>query len=153
LMLIGGSAGSTSGGIKIMRLAVLGKEAAAYIKEQMAPSSARQVVTYYHVGRHPLNISLVRANLTVFVLFVAAFAITGIATVAYGYDAMSALFESAAMVSNSGMTTGITSSEMPVLLKILYMFDMWAGRLEWVSLIALLVSGLVSLKPRKRAKT
>ena len=152
VMVIGGSAGSTSGGIKILRVGVLGKEVIAYIKDLLAPPSARQVVTYYHVGRRPLAYSLVRSNLAVFVLYVGAFLITTIATVAYGYDAMPSIFESVSMVSNIGMTAGIIEPDMPVVLKFVYMFDMWAGRLEWVTLIALVVSAIMSFKPRKKVK-
>ena len=152
VMAAGGSAGSTSGGIKVLRLGILGKELIAYIKDLLAPASARQVVTYYHVGSRPLTNALVRANIAVFLLFTAAMVVTTIITVAYGYTAMPALFESVSMVSNIGMTTGIIQPGMPTALKILYMFDMWAGRLEWVTLIALLTSVAASMTPRKKVK-
>ena len=47
-MAIGGSAGSTSGGIKALRVGILAKELVAYIKDMLAPASARQMVSYYH---------------------------------------------------------------------------------------------------------
>ena len=149
-MAMGGSAGSTTGGIKAFRVGILLKELVAYIKEVLAPDSARQVVMYYHVGRHPLTNSLVRANLAVFLLFCAAFLVTTIATVAFGYDAAEAMFESVSMASNIGMSVGIIQPGMPDVLKLLYIFDMWAGRLEYVALIALLTSVIMSMKPRKK---
>lgn len=149
-MAIGGSAGSTTGGIKVMRVGILAKELVAYIKDLLAPASARQVVTYYHVGRRPLSTDLVRANLAVFMLYGTMFLVTTIATVAYGYDAATSLFESVSMVSNIGMSSGIIQPGMPDMLKLLYIFDMWAGRLEYVTLIALLVSIVASFKPRRR---
>lgn len=150
VMIVGGSAGSTSGGIKVLRVGILGKELVAYVKDLLAPASARQVVTFYHVGKRPLGTALVRANLAVFLLFLAALMLTTIVTVAFGYEASPALFESASMVSNIGMSAGIVQPGMPDVLKYLYIFDMWAGRLEWVTLVALLVSFSASLKPKKR---
>ena len=133
-----------------MRVGILAKELVAYIKDLLAPASARQMVTYYHVGRRPLSTDLVRANLAVFMLYGIMFLVTTIATVAYGYDAATSLFESVSMVSNIGMSSGIIQPGMPDMLKLLYIFDMWAGRLEYVTLIALLVSIVASFKPRRR---
>ncbi|MBS6940233.1 MAG: TrkH family potassium uptake protein [Slackia piriformis] len=151
-MAIGGSAGSTSGGIKALRVGILAKELVAYIKDMLAPASARQMVSYYHVGRRPLNTDLVRANLAVFMLYGTLFLVTTIVTVAYGYDAAPSLFESVSMVSNIGMSSGIIQPGMPDILKILYIFDMWAGRLEVVTLIALAVSIVASFGPRRRLR-
>ncbi len=35
-MIVGGSAGSTSGGIKVLRVGILGKELVAYVKDLLA---------------------------------------------------------------------------------------------------------------------
>ena len=37
-------------------------------------------------------------------------------------------------------------------LELFYIFQMWAGRLEFVTLLALLVEIVVSFNPRRRAK-
>ena len=151
-MAVGGSAGSTTGGIKVLRIGVLVKELVAYIKDLLAPASARQVVMYYHVGRRPLSHDLVRANLVVLLLYGVAFLITTIVTVTFGYAAAPSMFESVSMVSNIGMSCGITQPGMPDPLKVLYIVDMWAGRLEYVTLIALLVSIIASIRPRRRIR-
>lgn len=151
-MAVGGSAGSTTGGIKVLRLGILAKELVAYIKDLLAPASARQVVTYYHVGRRPLDRDLVRANLAVLMLYIMAFVMTTIVTVSFGYDAAPAMFESVSMASNIGMSCGIVQPGMPNVLKLLYMVVMWAGRLEYVTLIALIVSIIVSAKPKKKVE-
>ena len=93
-----------------------------------------------------------RANLAVFMLYGVMFLITTIATVMYGYDAAPALFESVSMVSNIGMSSGIIQPGMPDMLKLLYIFDMWAGRLEFITLIALIVSIVASFRPRRRLR-
>ncbi len=151
-MAVGGSAGSTTGGVKVFRVAVMLKELGAYVREVLAPDSARQVVTYYHVGRRSLNPSVIRANVAVFMLFCVAFLITTIATVTFGYDAAPAMFESVSMASNIGMSCGIIQPGMPDVLKAIYIVMMWAGRLEYITLIALFVSIIMSFKPRKRGR-
>ena len=81
-----------------------------------------------------------------------AFLVTTIATVACGYAAAPSMFESVSMVSNVGMSCGIIQPGMPDALKVLYIIDMWAGRLEYVTLIALIVSIVASMKPKRRVR-
>ncbi|MDD5806245.1 MAG: potassium transporter TrkG [Eggerthellales bacterium] len=152
IMIVGGSSGSTTGGIKVIRVVTLGKELIAYVKDLLAPASARQAVSYYHLGSHPLTQELIRANIAVLMLYGFLAIITAVATLACGYDAASALFESVSMVSNIGMSSGIISPGMPAGLEILYIIVMWAGRLEYVTLLALLVSLIASINPVARKR-
>ena len=57
---------------------------------------------------------------------------------AYGYGAQEALFESVSAGASVGLSVGITDPSMPALLKLTYMVQMWAGRLEFVAVFALL---------------
>ena len=151
-MAVGGSSGSTTGGIKVLRIGILAKEAVVYLKDLLAPPSARQIVTYYHVGKRAVATDLVRANLAVLLLYGVAFLVTTIVTVMCGYAAAPSMFESISMVSNVGMSCGIIQPGMPDPLKVLYIFDMWAGRLEFVTLIALVISIVASVRPRRRVR-
>jgi trk system potassium uptake protein TrkH len=47
------------------------------------------------------------------------------------------LFESVSAGANVGLSCGITNPAMPALLKITYIFQMWVGRLEFVSIFTL----------------
>ena len=85
--------------------------------------------------------------MTVFILFVIMYMIGALAGITCGYDAVSAITESVAMASNAGMSTGITSPDMPAMLKGVYIIEMWGGRLEFVTLIALVAKVFVSIKP------
>lgn len=152
MMAIGGSAGSTSGGIKLQRLGIIGKSIVVTIKETLAPDSARVVVGYTHVGRQLVSPEIVKEAMTVFALFVITYVVGALAGIAHGYDASQALFESIAMTSNGGLTSGIATSGMPATLELVYIFQMWAGRLEFVTLLALVVELVVSIKPRWRSK-
>ena len=49
------------------------------------------------------------------------------------------------MASNGGLVSGIVSPGMPTGLELVYIFEMWAGRLEFVTLLALIVKIFASL--------
>ena len=55
------------------------------------------------------------------------------------------------MASNGGLSSGIVSRGMPAGLELVYILEMWAGRLEFITLLALAVKVFVSLVPRKKA--
>ena len=66
---VGGSAGSTSGGVKLHRVGIIFKSIVSTVKEAVSPSSARVVVSYNHLGRRVLSSDAVKEAMTVFVLF------------------------------------------------------------------------------------
>ena len=149
LMCVGGGAGSTSGGIKFNRMGLIIKSLVATVKETLAPDSARVVVSYYHLGRRILSPEVVKQAMTVFVLYVVTYAVGALVGIAHGYDATQSIFESVAMASNGGISSGVCSQGMPASLELFYMLEMWAGRLEFLTLIALIVEVVVTLDPRR----
>ena len=54
-----------------------------------------------------------------------------------GYPALSSLFESTSAAANVGFSCGITDAGMPAILKVTYIIQMWMGRLEFMSVLAL----------------
>lgn len=147
VMAVGGGAGSTSGGIKFHRVGVIWKSIVSTIKASLAPASARVAVDYRHIGRRKLRPEVEREALTVFTLYVISYVIGALAGIAHGYDATSSIFESVAMASNGGISSGISGAGMPATLELVYIAQMWAGRLEYVTLLALVVEVVVSLRP------
>ena len=150
IMAIGGGAGSTAGGIKFSRIGVIFKSLVSTVKEALAPDSARVVVSYYHVGRRILSADVVKEAMTVFVLYVTTYAVGTLVGIAHGYEATQAIFESVAMASNGGIVTGLVTPGMPTSLELFYIFQMWAGRLEFVTLLALVAEIIVSCNPIRR---
>ncbi|WP_283169899.1 TrkH family potassium uptake protein [Curtanaerobium respiraculi] len=148
-MAVGGSSGSTAGGIKLRRIAIIGKSAFETMKSTASPESARIVTNYYHIGRHRLDGPEVKEAMTVFIMFVAVYIIGALAGIAMGYDAVAAVSESVAMASNGGISSGIADSSAPVLLKIIYIAEMWAGRLEFVTFLAVFIKIFASVRPRR----
>lgn len=152
IMAVGGSAGSTSGGVKLYRVGIIFKSIVSTVKEAVSPSSARVVVSYNHLGRRVLTSDAVKEAMTVFVLFVITYSVGALVGIAHGYEASQAIMESVAMTSNGGVITGIVTPGMSPSLEAFYIFQMWAGRLEFVTLLAVLAEIVVSLVPRKRVR-
>lgn len=149
LMAVGACSGSTTGGIKIQRFGILVKSIVATLKEALAPDTARVVTSYNHIGRRPVTPSLVREATTVLILYGVTYVIGALAGIASGYDASQAIFESVSMASNGGITSGIVVPGMSWPLELFYLFEMWAGRLEFVTLLALLIQIVVSATPTR----
>lgn len=147
---VGGSAGSTSGGVKLHRVGIIFKSIVSTVKEAVSPSSARVVVSYNHLGRRVLSSDAVKEAMTVFVLFVITYSVGALVGIAHGYEASQAIMESVSMTSNGGIITGIVTPGMSPSLEAFYIFQMWAGRLEFVTLLAVLAEIIASLAPRKR---
>ena len=149
---VGGSAGSTAGGVKLYRVGIIFKSIVSTVKEAVSPSSARVVVSYNHLGRRVLTSDAVKEAMTVFVLFVITYSVGALVGIAHGYEASQAIMESVAMTSNGGVITGIVTPGMSPSLETFYIFQMWAGRLEFVTLLAVLAEIVASLVPRKRVR-
>lgn len=151
VMAVGGWAGSTAGGIKIYRVGIIAKSFVSTIKEAVSPDSATVVVAYNHVGKRILSPSVVKEAMTIFIMFVITYVIGALVGIAHGHEATQAVYESVCMTSNGGMIVGIATPGMPVTLELFYILQMWAGRLEFITLLALIVQVVVSAIPRRRA--
>ncbi len=125
LMAVGACSGSTTGGIKIQRFGILVKSIVSTLKEALAPDTARVVISYNHIGRHVITSGLVREATTVLLLYGATYVIGAFIGIAHGYDATQATFESIAMASNGGITSGIVTPGMPWTLELFYLFEMF----------------------------
>lgn len=144
LMIVGGSAGSTAGGIKFLRLGVIVQGIKLSLKQALSPESAQVSVSYFHCAKRSVQSPLLLEALSVFALMMIAWALGTLAAIAHGYDAVAAIFESASMAGNAGLSAGIIAPHMPVELEIFYIIQMWAGRLEFVALLALMVEFALS---------
>ena len=137
-MAIGGSVGSTAGGIKILRLLILLRLFQLTVRRIAVPSHA--VVKAQLGGRHLENDDLLRA-LVLMAMFVAVILLSWLPFVVAGYDPLDALFEVVSATATVGLSTGITSTALPSFLKAVLCVDMLAGRLEIVALLIVLYPG------------
>ncbi len=137
-MAIGGSLSSTGGGIKALRVGVIAKSVVLQVKRALAPASASLHTRYHHIGRRILTPEVTGAAATVFILYLVTYVAGAVIGAAYGHSMAEALFESVSATANSGLSIGITSPSMPTGLKLTYMFQMWAGRLEFIAVLVLI---------------
>jgi trk system potassium uptake protein TrkH len=134
---IGASACSTGGGFKGIRMGIIFKGLLQTIKKVIAPESAHIVKKWHHLRTRVLDDSTLNMALLIVVAYVITYALGALIGVFCGYEPLQALFESVSVGSNSGLSCGVTAPAMPAFLKITYIVEMWAGRLEFMSILAL----------------
>ena len=148
-MAFGGMASSTAGGIKALRLGIIAKGVLWRIHESLAPPSAVIKERFHHLDDRELTDNLLSSALMVFMLYMLSYITGALIGAAYGYPIGDALFESVSAAANVGLSTGITNPAMPAALKVVYIVQMWAGRLEFVALLALFASLAITLGRRR----
>jgi trk system potassium uptake protein TrkH len=136
-MAIGASACSTAGGFKGIRMGLIFKSMIQTIRRLISPESAYVVKKWHHVTTRILDEPAVHSAMLIVIFYILTYAAGAIIGVFYGYEPLQALFDSVSAGSNTGLSCGVTSPAMPAFLKIVYIVEMWAGRLEFMSLFAL----------------
>lgn len=126
-MSIGGSIGSTAGGIKIYRLVIFIKLLHTLIIRIHQP---KEVVTQLRVKSIALSREEIEAAIVSLTLFALTVLISVTFFVASGYDFLDSLFEVVSATGTVGLSTGLCSPDLSEYLKIVLFFDMWMGRLE-----------------------
>ena len=137
-MAIGAGACSTAGGIKILRVGMIFRALLADIKRTMLPRSAVVIDKMHHIKDVVLGEKQLRQAALITLAYIFLYLLGTLVGISFGHPLRLALFESVSAGANVGLSCGITSPSMPVALKITYIFQMWAGRLEFVSVFALL---------------
>ena len=131
-MFIGGSVGSTSGGIKIFRFLIILVLIRLTLQRACAPPHA---VVEPWLGKRRLEYEDLSRALLLTVLFLGVIFVSWSLFLAGGYDPLNALFEVTSATGTVGLSTGITSTDLPWWLKGVLGFDMLAGRLEIIALL------------------
>ncbi len=103
VMLIGGNAGSTSGGVKIIRFVLGAKVVIAEIKKILHPNAIINVF----VNHNMLPTNVISATFGFFLLFVFTNAIVVVYLYANGYDALSSISTAIACIGNVGPGFGL----------------------------------------------
>ncbi|HCU89017.1 MAG TPA: potassium transporter [Gammaproteobacteria bacterium] len=134
---IGACAGSTGGGIKVIRVLLLYKQGRREIQRLVHPSA---IITIKMGGR-PVSGRVVDAVWGFFVTYIAVFALLLLSVMAAGLDQITAFSAVAACFNNLGPGLGEVSSHygaLPSNAKMILGFAMVLGRLEIFTLLVLL---------------
>ena len=145
LALIGGSAFSTAGGIKILRILIALRSVAIESSLLLHPRGYR---TGVRMGRYTITAELVRRVIAVITAMLAVYVVL-VMTLSGLYPGLYSLadsaFEVASAMGNVGLSVGISAAAAPVGAKIILILAMLLGRLEVVAYIIALRHALRSL--------
>ena len=139
-MFLGAMAGSTGGGIKIMRVKLLVRHSYQEIFHLVHPHA----VTTVKLGGKPVPAHILNSIWGFFILYLGLFIISTLIMASLGLDFVSALASVAASIGNVGPGLGIVGPvqnylSVPTAGKWILIFCMLLGRLEIYTVIAMLV--------------
>ena len=137
-MIVGGSSGSTAGGLKLMRLIVLFKLVQWTFRRSLLPPEAQVPLKYAGAS---IDDEAIRHLLGFMVAYLLLWLAGGSALVLTGFAPQDSFFESASAVGTVGLSSGITDASLPTWIKLLLGLEMWAGRLEVLPVLVLLYPG------------
>ncbi len=145
IMLIGGTAFSTAGGIKVGRiLQILQKVTRKRFIADTSTRSISGISSRYQDGhnRHEPKLEKIkeekafRETLLIILLFVVVSFVTAI-VICYieQKDFLNSLFESVSAITTTGISTGITSPDMNIVSQTFLIINMIAGRFEIIAIV------------------
>ncbi|GBE21905.1 MAG TPA: TrkH family potassium uptake protein [Actinobacteria bacterium] len=137
-MALGGMASSTAGGVKSLRVGLTLRSIGAQVKQVLLPEGAVISHRFWQNGPRNLSNELKQAVMAITLLYVALYVLGAGIGLATGVPLQEALFESVSAAANVGLSVGVTTPAMPAALKLTYAFQMWAGRLEFIAIFALI---------------
>lgn len=139
VMFVGASSGSTGGGLKVIRLMIVAK----YAHRQLYSVFHPRVIMPLKIGGRVIPEGILKESVAFFIVYQGIFVLSLLAVTALGVDFITALGGVAATVTNVGPGLGqvgptMNYASMPDAVKLIYVFNMWVGRLElWTVLILL----------------
>ena len=148
-MLIGGTAFSTAGGIKVGRILQITQKLTK--KRFSADTSTRSISSVSSRYDSSININkpkseklkeekTFREALLVILLFISLSFITAIVLSYFNQkNLLDSLFESVSAVTTTGLSTGMTSLNMNIISKIFLIINMIAGRFEIIAIVYLVL--------------
>ncbi len=153
-MVLGGAAGSTVGGIKIIRAYTVGRGIIWQFSRVFLPTNA---VVAVRVDGRTLNRTQMEREfseaaivslLWIGLLIASSLVLVDLSGPAFNY--VDSLFEVASAQGNVGLSTGITGPNMNVVSEAMLFLNMWVGRLEIIPVLVFARSLVYGLNPRPR---
>lgn len=144
LMIIGGFAGSTAGGLKLVRVGILGKAVSWISKKISYPLSAVVPFKFNRKVIREEELTIISIFSFIYILILVA---STLALSFMGYAPIDSFFVSASAEGTVGLTT-IDIAGMNPLAKLMLMIDMLLGRLEILPLFVLFYTIYLGLRKR-----
>lgn len=152
MMVLGGNAGSTAGGIKTERFAWLLKGLLRGIKQVWLSEDNKPCISYNSEIKKPrvtdrnIDQAAIIFFLWMMMLVVGTLLLAQMTGDHFTFHQI--LFEVASALSNVGLSSGITGPGLPDEVKLLLSFLMWMGRLEIIAALILLLSPIHFMNKR-----
>ncbi len=150
-MVIGGAAGSTVGGIKIIRAYTISRGIRWQFRRVFLP---RSTVVTAKLGDRVLDRDEMEAEFSeaaivsmLWLILLAASSIVLVNVVGPEFSYADAVFEVASAQGNVGLSTGITGPSMNPLGEGMFVLSMWLGRLEIIPVLVFLRAAIYGLNP------
>jgi Trk-type K+ transport systems, membrane components len=137
IMLIGGSACSTAGGFKGLRVGIIFKSIIADVRKILSSERDVKIFKYHHIKDYTIEDNTVKSSALIIICYMVTFGIGTALGTYYGYSFADSAFESASVTGNVGFSIGVTTPSMPAVMKIYYIIAMYLGRLEFLSVFAM----------------
>lgn len=139
LMFIGGCAGSAAGGPKVMRHVLIGRYTLTELRRTLHPRGVLPV----KIGGKVVSESVMRTVLVFFLFYVLTFALCAMAVILLGADLVTGVTATMATLGNVGPGIGqvgpmASFGHLHPLSKLILTGAMWVGRLEVLTVLALL---------------
>ena len=139
LLLVGGMAGSTSGGMKTLRLLLGLKTLRTFVWRLTHPHAVRRV----HYAGQAVDDEVVSGVAIFFLGYLAIAALAGTVIAAFGYDVMTAMSAAFTAIGNVGPGLGQIGptenfAHFPTAVKLVLSFCMITGRLEIFTVLVIL---------------
>ncbi|MGD2074942.1 MAG: potassium transporter TrkG [Gammaproteobacteria bacterium] len=134
-MFIGGELGSTSGGLKVLRLMVLLSLLRLLVQRVSIPVSGRVTAT---VDGSPLRPDEIEVVVALLVSYLGVVLVSWAVFLVHGYPALDALFEVVSAVATAGLSVSVASPALEPALKAVLCVDMLVGRVEILAFVVLL---------------
>jgi trk system potassium uptake protein TrkH len=139
-MFVGACAGSTGGGMKVVRVLLLFRQGMREVRRLIHPHA----IIHVKIGEQSVTGPVVQALWGFFVLYMVCYSVIAILLAITGVDMMTALSATAACLTNTGpgfgdVGPGSNYASLPDTAKGILMFGMVLGRLEIFTFFVLLV--------------
>ncbi len=150
-MLIGGGAGSTAGGIKLIRAVIVWKGVNWSLTKAFLPKRA---IKPFRFGERLLDeedINSISSEANLIIILWIVFLLIGVGVLSYivapGYTLDEVIFEVVSAQSNVGLSTGITNTGLSSVGKVMLILNMWIGRLEIIPVLMLFRAFVKGFEP------
>ncbi|NEP16211.1 MAG: TrkH family potassium uptake protein [Leptolyngbya sp. SIO4C1] len=148
LMLIGGGAGSTAGGIKQLRVYILYRALRWEVGQMLKPAQAVSEPSIWQGERRQyLQDGQIRQVGLFIFLYLVVYALGSIVIAAHGYSVQDSLFEYASTMGTVGLSIGVTAADAPIAVLWTQIFGMFLGRLEFFTVFVGIAQLLRDTRP------